>query len=98
MECGHQSGVVSTRALSAQVPREVEQVRRSFVAGLVYSCVVALQAQAPAPHLPPLDRALPPRAEAIFAILAPRVDTGVAVDAVKFMSQYWRLAGNPGYD
>ena len=41
---------------------------------------------------------LPPRAEAIYQAIAPRVDTRVAMEAVTFMGPFWRLAGNPGYD
>ena len=51
-----------------------------------------------APHLPPLDRALPPRAEAIYQQLAGRVDARVAMDIVTFMAPLWRLAGNPAFD
>lgn len=56
-----------------------------------------LAAQAP-PHLPPLDRALPPAAEAIYQALAPRVDAEVAMATVRFMAPMWRLAGNPAYE
>lgn len=48
-------------------------------------------------HLPPLDRALPPRAEAIYQAIAPRVDATVAMQTVAFMAPQWRLAGNPAY-
>jgi hypothetical protein len=59
---------------------------------------VALHAQAPAPHLPPLDRALPDRAEAIYRAIARRVDSGAAMDAVRFIGPTWRLAGNPAFE
>jgi hypothetical protein len=59
---------------------------------------VAAGAQPARLHLPALDRVLPPRAEAIYAAVAPRVDTALAMDTVTFMSPYWRLAGNPGYE
>ena len=59
----------------------------------------ALPAQnAPALHLPPLDRVLPPRAETIYRAIAPRIDTTAAMDVVTFMAPRWRLAGNPAYD
>ena len=58
----------------------------------------AVRARTPALHLPPLDRVLPPRAEAIYRAIAPRVDTRVAMDIVTFMAPLWRLAGNPAYD
>ena len=51
-----------------------------------------------APHLPPLDRALPPRAESIYGQLAPTTDAKVAMDVVTFMAPLWRLAGNPAFD
>lgn len=58
---------------------------------------VAASAQAP-PHLPPLDRALPPRAETIYRAVAPRVDSAGAMDLVTRMAPLWRLAGNPQFD
>ena len=51
-----------------------------------------------APHLPPLDRALPPRAETIYQRLQDRVDAKVAMDVVTFMAPLWRLAGNPAFE
>jgi aminopeptidase YwaD len=51
-----------------------------------------------APHLPPLDRSLPPRAEAIYRALEGRVDAKVAMDVASFMSPLWRLAGNPAFE
>ena len=57
-----------------------------------------LHAQAAAPHLPPLDRSLPARVEAVYQAVAPRVDTGAAMDAVRFIGPKWRLAGNPEFE
>lgn len=51
-----------------------------------------------APHLPPLDRSLPPRAETIYRQLASSVDAKVAMDVVTFMAPLWRLAGNPAFE
>jgi hypothetical protein len=65
-------------------------------AGLL-SAAAASREQA-ALHLPPLDRVLPPRAEAIYRAIAPRIDRDVAMETVKFMAPRWRLAGNPAYD
>ena len=58
---------------------------------------IALSAQV-APHLPPLDRALPPRAETIYRDLSSRVDAKVAMEVATFMAPLWRLAGNPAYE
>ncbi len=49
-------------------------------------------------HLPPLDRALPARADGIYAALATRVDARVAMDVATFMAPLWRLAGNPAFE
>ena len=49
-------------------------------------------------HLPPLDRALPPRAEAIYRAVEPRVDRDAAMAVVTPMAPLWRLAGNPQFD
>ena len=59
---------------------------------------VAVLAQDAQLHLPPLDRVLPPRAEVIYQLMAPKIDTRAAVDAVTFIGPLWRLAGNPDYD
>jgi hypothetical protein len=50
------------------------------------------------PHLPALDRVLPPRAETIYKELASRVDAKVAMDVAAFMAPMWRLAGNPAFE
>ncbi len=63
----------------------------------VVGLVTAAHAQ-PALHLPPLDRFLPPRAEAIYQELARRVDAKVAMDVATFMAPMWRLAGNPAFE
>ena len=49
-------------------------------------------------HLPPLDRALPPRAEQIYQQLSRSVDAKVAMDVATFMAPLWRLAGNPAFE
>ena len=51
-----------------------------------------------APHLPPLDRALPARAESIYGHLVKTTDAKVAADVVTFMAPMWRLAGNPAFE
>jgi aminopeptidase YwaD len=49
-------------------------------------------------HLPPLDRALPPRAEAIYRELTQRVDAQEAMQVATAMAPWWRLAGNPAFE
>jgi hypothetical protein len=41
---------------------------------------------------------IPAGAERAYAALKDRVDGGVAMDVVRFMDQYWRIAGNPGFN
>ena len=61
--------------------------------------VLALTTHAqPQLHLPPLDRVLPARAEAIYQAMSMRVDPAIAMDTVAFMAPHWRLAGNSAYD
>ncbi len=64
---------------------------------MVFARSAARHAQV-APHLPPLDRALPPRAESIYGQLATATDAKVAMDVVTFMAPLWRLAGNPAFE
>jgi aminopeptidase YwaD len=66
--------------------------------GVVALTSVVLGAQTAPPHLPPLDRALPPRAEAIYRAVEPRVDREAAMALVTKMAPLWRLAGNPQFD
>ena len=50
--------------------------------------------------VPPLQPAasLPPGAERAYRQLADRVDGAAAMDLVRFMDQYWRISGNPGFN
>ena len=60
--------------------------------------VATLGAQPAPPLLPPLDRLLPARAEAIYRVVAPLVETDSALAIVTQMAPLWRLAGNPQFD
>ena len=42
--------------------------------------------------------ALPPTAERIYRTMSTRVNGLAAMDVVRYMDQYWRVAGNPGYN
>ena len=44
------------------------------------------------------DNLLPPGAERAYRALDTRFDRAAAMDVVAFLQQYWRLAGNPGYN
>src|SRR6187549_2467329 len=67
------------------------------LSALIALLVIPANAQV-APHLPPLDRALPPRAETIYQRLADRVDAAAAMDVVTFLAPLWRLPGNPAFE
>lgn len=41
---------------------------------------------------------LPPSAERAYAAVAPLVDGASAMEVVRFMDRYWRLAGNDGFN
>jgi aminopeptidase YwaD len=41
---------------------------------------------------------IPPTAERAYRAIAPRFDAAAATDVVSFMQQYWRIAGNPGFN
>ena len=50
---------------------------------------------APAAQTP---HGIPAGAERAYAAVKDRVDAGSAMGIVRFMDQYWRLAGNPGFN
>ena len=56
---------------------------------MVGAAVFAVQMPAPA---------IPSGAERAYAALKDRVDGGAAMDVVRFMDRYWRIAGNPGFN
>jgi aminopeptidase YwaD len=74
----------------------IKAMRLPLVALLLTSTV--LTAQTVPPHLPPLDKVLPKRAEDIYRAVAARVETDAAMDIVSRMAPLWRLAGNPQFD
>ena len=65
---------------------------------LLSAFLLVSQSAAAQPHLPPLDRALPDRVEAIYRAVAPRVTTDEGMEVVRLMAPLWRLAGNPDFD
>jgi len=67
---------------------------------ITWLSISSVQAQAP-PHLPALDRALPPRAEQIYQALTASADAKVVkagMDVVNFIAPLWRLPGNPAFE
>ena len=57
----------------------------------------------PAPHAQILSSGvskspLPASADRAYGVLAPLVDGDAAMEIVRFMDQYWRIAGNPGFN
>jgi hypothetical protein len=58
------------------------------------SCATTLQ-RPPAGSAP---EGLPPVAERAYRAVSTRFDRAAAMDVVAFMQQYWRIAGNPGFN
>ncbi|MEZ5419347.1 MAG: hypothetical protein R2708_18690 [Vicinamibacterales bacterium] len=71
---------------------------RYLTAAAVMVAIATPAGQAVPPHLPPLDRVLPPRAERAYEAVAARVDPAVAFDVTAAIAPRWRLAGNPDFD
>jgi hypothetical protein len=83
-----------------------------MLAAVLTACVVHPQSQQPAgtaplrttlpvvasPSTPPLADPLPPAGERAYRAIVDRFDRDRALEIVAFMDQYWRLAGNPGFD
>jgi aminopeptidase YwaD len=55
----------------------------------LFAAVLAAQTSAPA---------IPAGAERAYVALKDRVDGGAAMDVVRVMDPYWRIAGNPGFN
>ena len=66
---------------------------RSSPAVLLFACLML--GAAPAMSAAP---GIPPSAEKAYTALASRVDGDTAMEVVRFMDQYRRLAGNPGFN
>ena len=62
--------------------------------GLTAALIFALTVTAAAQQAPPI----PAGAERAYQALKTRVDGDAAMDVVRFMDQYWRVAGNPGFN
>ena len=67
----------------------MRRVIRAAVAAAVLVTTVAAQ---------PATTAIPPGAERAYLELKGRVDGNAAMDIVRFMDQYWRVSGNPGFN
>src|SRR6185436_12286083 len=63
----------------------------------VLAIAAALLAAAPG-AAPQSGAPIPAGAEKAYTALASRFDRAGALDVVRFMDQYWRLAGNPGFN
>lgn len=65
--------------------------RLSRAAGALVGLVFTVAAQSGGPSIPA-------GAERAYTQLRDRVDGGAAMDLVRFMDQYWRVSGNPGFN
>ncbi len=59
--------------------------------GVSFAALSAVLSQAPA-------ETLPPTAERAYRVVSTRFDERDALSIVSFMDQYWRIAGNPGFN
>ena len=78
-------------------------LRRGLTAGVIaFAALAAPASRAPAAQEPeryqPPTMALPPSAERAYRALSLRVDGLAALDTVRYMDQFWRIAGNPGFN
>lgn len=78
-------------------------MRRAFALVLVVlstACGAArTPSAAPSAAMPSAAiQAMPPGAERAYRAISTRFDRKAALDVVSFMDQYWRLAGNPGFN
>ncbi|MET0215109.1 MAG: hypothetical protein ABW292_19005, partial [Vicinamibacterales bacterium] len=79
------------------------QWRRTIAAGSVVLLLLA-PASATQPATQPPDRyqpptvPLPPSAERAFRAMSRRIDPLAAMETVRYMDQFWRIAGNPGFN
>ena len=62
------------------------------------ACAPAVRPPAETPRPGRTEAGLPETAERAYRALAPRFDREEAMEAVRFLQQYWRIAGNPGYN
>ena len=74
-------------------------IRHAAAAGLLaVMAACAARSGSPAPAATEASTSLPPSAERAYAAMTTRFDRGTSLEIVQFMSQYWRLAANPGYN
>ena len=79
------------------------QWRRTIAAGAVVLLLLA-PASAMQPATQPPDRyqpptvPLPPSAERAFRAMSRRIDPLAAMETVRYMDQFWRIAGNHGFN
>jgi aminopeptidase YwaD len=75
----------------------------SALTALLSCAVLAATALDPAraqeaPRTEAAQRLLPPSAERAYRAMAARIDALAAMETVRYMDQYWRLSGNPGFN
>ena len=64
----------------------------------IISLAIVLLAGAAAAQEPTLDRLLPARLEPVYRALDAAFEPQVAMDTVTYMAEFWRVAGNPGFN
>ena len=69
---------------------------RALLVAVAATATTTAQASRPASGQDP--RALPDGAERAYRALAGRVEGAAAMEIVRFMDQFWRISGNPGFN
>jgi hypothetical protein len=85
-----------TRRFVLLVPVMLILFAAAYFIGL--AAPVSRAAQAPPSQAATLDRRLPPSVERNYQQIAKRFNPARAMEIVRFMDQFWRLPGNPGYE
>jgi aminopeptidase YwaD len=81
----------------AHTRRRAAQIALVGIAVLAMPALTRSWKQFPERYQPPAIP-LPLSAERAYRALSPRVNGFAALDIVRYMDQYWRIAGNPGYN
>jgi hypothetical protein len=80
-----------------------QRLRRAAATGalaiLTLALPIATRPAAPQPdRYQPPTVPLPPSAERAFRAMSRRIDPLAAMETVRYMDQFWRIAGNPGFN
>jgi hypothetical protein len=70
---------------------------RTLIGVVLVAVAAGVTIGAQTPHTLPAQ-AIPDGAERAYQAIKDRVDGGAAMEIVRFMDQFWRVSGNPGFN